>query len=277
MKTKIFLILILSYAFTVLQSYALTVSQEDPENCKTAIETIDRYVAFLKCIEQNPDSNCDYEQPLELTALSHCKEACDYLKDLINKEQFEPTRCHLIRFLGWMGNAESVPFLKQLLQKKELSSNEKFHILFAYCQIEKHSVINVIKDTMLKLVDEFCSEQNGLDYDCINSNCAQLYYYMGGEAAFDYFSYCFENEETRLSAAFKLALLGEHEKTFPVFATAIFSENTDDILIALQGLNAIGTEAAYLLIKSQTQNEDEAIALTAQKFCEIYKSKGGKL
>jgi len=264
-----------SYGLTLLRSYGLP--PEDPEACETAIETINHYVAFLKCIEEKPVNECDNAKTLELTTLSQCKEACDYLQELINKEKSEPIRCGLIRFLGWTGDVEFVPFLKELLKKEKLSVNEKSHILFAFCQIGKHSDNKDIIDNVVRLTDEFCKEQNGLDYDCTNSDCAQLYYYLGGEAALNYFSYCFENEETRLSAALKLAFLGEYEKTLPVFAAAIFSENRDDILIALQGLKAIGTEAAYLLIKSQTQHEDVAIALTAQKFCTIFEKKGGKL
>jgi hypothetical protein len=270
MKTKIFLILFLSYALTVLLSYGLPKEQDD---CETAIEAINDYVAFLKCIEEEPDNECELGQTVDLSILSQCNEAYDYIKNLIQQENSEPIRCGLIRYLGWVGDTESATFLKQLLKNEKLSVIEKSHILFALCQIGKHSEQQDIMDEAVKLVHTFCETQHELDYD----NCAQLYYFIGGEPALNFFTDWLENEATRLPAAFKLALLGEHEKTFPVFAAALFSENTDDIFTALQGLNAIGTNAAYLLMKSQIHNEDETIARTAQWFCQIFEKKGGKL
>jgi hypothetical protein len=241
------------------------------------MKAIDDYVAFLKCVAENPEKECMNAQTAQLSTLSDCKEAYDYIKDLIKQENSEQMRCHLIRYLGWMGNTESVTFFKQLLKKEALSANEEFHILFALCGVGRHSERQDITDEAMRLVNEFCSEQNGRYFDCTNTDCAQLYYYMGGETALDYFRYCLENAETPLPATLKLALLGEHEKTFSIFAEAIDSENADDILIALQGLNAIGTEEAYWLMKSQTQHENEAVAKTAQWFCTNYEKKGGKL
>jgi HEAT repeat protein len=273
--TPYILTLLLSYVLTFFHSYALP--QQDPADCKAAIEAIDQYIEFLKCVAENPIEECVDSQTSQLSMLSDCDEAYDYIKSLIQQETSEQLRCGLIRYLGWMGNTESVTFLKQLLKKEELSGNEKYNILFALCQVGKHSERRDIMEDAVRLVDEFCNRQNGLNVDCTNSDCSQFYYFIGGETALDFFTYCFENKETRLQAALKLALLGEHEKTFSVFAEAIYSENTDDILIALQGLNAIGTEEAYLLMKSQTQNDDIAVALTAQKFCMNYEKKGGKL
>ena len=203
MKKIIFYLFILSAFLKLNAQYS--------EDCETAMDAIDEYVAFLKCIEQNSDKMCDAAQTAQLSPMSHCKEASDYLQNLIQKEDAEPMRCHLIRYLGWTGDAEYIPFLKQLLKKEERSANEKQHILFAFIQLGKHS---------------------------------------------DRWNY---------------------EKTFSVFEKALFSENSDDIFTALQGLNAIGTEPAYLLMKSQTQHEEVFIALTAQKFCMNYEKKGGKL
>jgi len=275
MKTKIFLILLFVYGFTFLPSYGLP--QQNPDDCETAIEAITEYVEFLKCVAETPNSDCIQGQTSPLAILSDCKEACDYLESIIQKENSEQIRCGLIRYLGWMGNAESVIFLKQMLNKEELSMNEKHHIIFAYCQIGKFSERQDIMDEAVRLTDAFCGAQQGLYADCANSDCSQLYYYMGGETALNFFFYCFENEETRLPAALKLALLGEYKKTFPVFAEAINSDNNNDIITALQGLKAIGTEEAYLLIKTQIKNENESIAKIAQKFCENYEKKGGKL
>ena len=269
MKKVIFCLFILSAFLKLNAQYA--------EDCEMALDAIDEYIAFIKCIEENPDKMCDDAQTTQLTPISYCKEASDYLKNLIRNEEAEPMRCHLIRYAGWTGDAEGIPFLKELLKKEELSANEKNVILFAFLQVGKHSERRDIMDEAARLVNEFCSEQSGLYFDCTNAACAQLYYYMGGDAALAFFSYCFENEETRLQAALKLAFLGESEKTFPVFAKALFSENTNDILTALQGLNAIGTEAAYQLMKSQTQHEEVGIARTAQKFCMNYEKKGGNL
>ena len=275
MKTKIFLFFLFACGLTVLRSHALP--EQDPSDCETAIEAIDNYVEFLKCVTQNPNNKCDEAQTSEMAIISDCDEAYDYIKNLIQKEDVEKIRCGLIRYLGWMGNAESVTFLKQLLEKEELSVNEEFYILFALCQVGKHNERWDIMEEALRLTDAFCGKQSELYANCTSLHCSQLYYYIGGKTALGFFSYCLENEGTRLSAALKLALLGEYEKTFPIFAEAINSENSNDIFIALQGLNAIGTEAAYRLMKAQTQNENESVAKTAQWFCENYEKKGGKL
>jgi len=115
-----------------------------------------------------------------------------------------------------------------------------------------------------RLVDEFCGNKDGTTYNCLDDDCAKLYFTIGGEPAINYFSYCLENEESNLIAALKLAQLGEYERTYPVFVEVLKNEDTDNMFSAMQGLAAIGTPETFALIRAQTQNENTYIAKQAQ-------------
>jgi len=236
----------------------------DRQDCESVKETIDNYNELRKEMTEEDTMRFDTYLLLRNISFFQCPDSYSFIKDLIKTDSSEQIKCDAIRLLGWMRGIESITFLKELLKKERLSTQEKYHIVLALCQI---GIFNEREDTMdeaVELTEQFCSSQNGMTYNCLNDDCAELYFTIGGEPALNYFSYCLETEKYNLVAALKLAQLGEYEKTFPIFAETIKNENVDDMFTAMQGLAAIGTKEAFDLIRAQTQNENAYIAKQAQ-------------
>jgi len=236
----------------------------DRQDCESVKEAIDNYNVLRKeTMEKDTMSFVTY-MSLRSISFFQCPSSYNFIKDLIKTDSSEQIKCGAIRLLGWMRGIESITFLKELLKKERLSTQEKYHIILAFCQIGIFNEREDIMDEAIELTEQFCSSRNGMAYNCASNDCAELYFTIGGEPATNYFSYCLENEKYNLVAALKLAQLGEYEKTFPIFAETIKNKNVDDMFTAMQGLAAIGTEEAFKLIRAQTQNENASIAKQAQ-------------
>jgi len=245
------------------------------ENCDTAKNAIKDYMEIRKLMSDDSTTYGDIYLSLRYLSFFQCSESYEFIKNLILTDTSEKIRCDAIRLLGWMRSVESITFLKRLLKKEKLSTKEKYHIISAFCLIAVYNEWQDIIDEFVILLDEFCGFQNGMVRDCSDENCSELYFMIGGETALNYFSYCFDTEELKVEAALKLTQLGEYETTFPIFADAINSGDTDNMFIAMQGLATIGTEEALQLIREQAQNEKEIVAVMANWILKYMNEKKG--
>jgi len=236
----------------------------DQYDCENVRELITDYEEAQKRATEEDSTKMAPYMALRSLSFYQCRETYDYLKNIVRTDPSEQVRCNVIRLLGWMRNPESMGFLRELLKKESATRAEKHTILLACCHIGLFNKRQDILDEALPLIDKFCMDKAETSQDCTDEDCAELYFTIGGESALNYFSYCLKNEETKLTAALKLAQLGEYKTTYPVFVAALSSENIEDLFPAMQGLATIGTEETFALIKAQTQNENPHIAQMAQ-------------
>ena len=249
----------------------------DQYDCENVREQISDYEEAKKQAIGKDSTKISTYMALRSLSFYQCRETYDYLKDIVRTDPSEQVRCNVIRLLGWMRNTESIGFLRELLKKEKLTRAERYSILLACCHIGLFNKRQDILDEALSLIDKFCMDKAEMPQDCTDEDCAELYFTIGGESALNYFSYCLKNEETQLTAALKLAQLGEYETTYPIFAATLKNGNADDFFPAMQGLATIGTEEAFALIKVQTLNENPYIAQMAQWIFDYIDKKGGKL
>ena len=182
----------------------------------------------------------------------YCPEIIDFFENVIAIDNSEKIRCDAMQKLGWLRAKNSVPILMNQLNK-DISDFEKACIGASLTVIGEWELAIPVLNSVC-----FCK-----DYD-IRQKCLWSYYIIGNEPAIRYFNYFFEFQESRLWAANYLARLGKYEKTFPIFVEAIQSGITNNILSAIDGLAAIGTEEAFQLIREQTQSKNEVIAKEAK-------------
>ncbi|MCL2130831.1 MAG: hypothetical protein FWH36_00020 [Lentimicrobiaceae bacterium] len=242
--------------FDLIQNYGTD------KDCEMAKKLVNRYYEKLEYMLKTKE-DVGLFLILKRISLFQCEESYDFFKNMVKTDTSEENRCYAIMVLGWMRNVEFIGFLKEHLKEEGLSSKEKFAIANALHNIGRYNDRQDIIDEAVKILNELCYDENlGVVHSCIWE-----YYSMGGQPALDFFYYYLEKDNSRLSAAQRLAELGglkEYEITFPIFVEALRSGDENDIHIAIFGLAAIGTEEAFELIREQTKSENEFIARRAQ-------------
>jgi hypothetical protein len=188
-----------------------------------------------------------------LTAISYknCPKAFDLLEYIISHDESEYIRCQAIELLGTTGGTQRSSFLLDYATK-DISVYERLTIAFALS-------LFIPADTLLNIVDSICFTSE----DSICEKCSIVYYIIGGYHAINYFEYLLDKPMYRMYAALQLAILGEYEKTKPIFLQALKSDNEDEIKASLAGLAAIGTEEDMEIIKQHTRSENPNIAKRA--------------
>lgn len=242
---------------------ALELMQEgESEDCEKLKDAIDEYYERVEYMHETKE-HVDFFYALASISKFQCPEAYDFIKNIIKTDTSEKLRYDAILFLAQMRSPKSIPFLQEHLKKEDLSHKERFAVAAAFSRIGVHNNLQDIINEAIKILDELCYDYKyGVVYNCIWE-----YYSIGGQPALDFFYYHLERENSRISAAHKLAQLGglkEYEATFPIFVEALHNGDETDIHIAIFGLAAIGTEEAFELIREQTKSENKFIASQAK-------------
>jgi hypothetical protein len=76
-----------------------------------------------------------------------------------------------------------------------------------------------------------------------------------------------------LRAVYELTILGEYEKTYPVYLKLINSDDDNDKLSALLGLAAIGSKDALQILLNETKNKSLKIKQKAESIISYIKMK----
>jgi len=236
--------------------------------CEKAKEEIEMFYEHDSIV--NEKEKCEL---IHYLSRFECQEVYSFLETQINIAQSEAVRCEAIVDLAWSLDPNYLPCISKYAKKDSLSALEKLAIARAFTIFGIYTSHSELKEDAIKLFDEICYDFSsdtipGFDtsMDPTRSGCFWSYYMLGGEVALNYYDSMFEQDESRRpSAALLLAELGEYEKALPYFVEIIKSGGIgNQILYAIKGLAAIGTEEAFNLIREQIQSKNEAIAKEAK-------------
>jgi len=195
-----------------------------------------------------------FEEISSFLGKMYCPEIITFFEKVVEIDSSEKVRCDAMQKLGWLRAKTSVPILLNHLNSN-ISDYEKACIGSCLTIIGEWNLAVPVLNAVC-----FCKD------DDILQKCIWSYYIVGGENAINYFNLMFEQDESRKpAAALFLAELGEYEKALPYFVEIMNTGGIgNQILYAIKGLAAIGTEEAFKLIKEQTQNKNEVIAKEAK-------------
>jgi HEAT repeat protein len=211
----------------------------ESDDCATARTFISRF--------HNADAKGDEDEKLNtMRAISffQCGESYTFFENRIKNGQFDTERCQAIMFLSWMQNPEYLPTILEYAKNRKLTIQEKAAIATAYMVFGVYGATPNLKEQSIAILDEIC-------YDApvdVLATCIINYFNLKGSAAIHFFNAQLEKEEFKIYAAFFLVLLGEHQQTFPIFLSALNSEDEYEVHTAILGLAEIGTEEALQLI-----------------------------
>ena len=238
------------------------------DNCELLEELIEN---FYNNVTTFPYQNSvDY---ISHISRFRCQEAYDFLETQIKKNLSETVRCSAIVFLAWSLSPDYLPCILEYAKKEALSAQEKLALGGAFMIYGVYTSNSELKELSIKFLDEVCYDQS-LD---IYASCDACYLKLGGNAAINFYTSQFEQQEgaRKVAEALTLAELGEFEKTFPVFVEAINSEGVGiQIIYAIKGLAIIGTEEALRLIERQMQSKNEVLARQAKGILGNFNKKG---
>jgi len=263
---------------TVLWSYALTVflilpvaaqnpyeyAQEElfltslgvRENYESTDCAIARdHISRFHIADAKGDNNEKYST-MRAISFFQCEDSYVFFKNQIKRSPIETDRCHAIMFLAWMMNSESLPTLLEYAKKLSLSIHEKAAIATAFMVFGIYGEIPNLKEKSIAILDEIC-------YDAptdVIASCILNYFSIKGDTAIKFFNSHLEKEEYKLFAAFFLAQLGEHKKTFPIFAAALNSDDEYEVHTAILGLAEIDN------YKSPTEKKQSITKRVPDKF-----------
>jgi len=256
------------YILTVLWSYGLTVflilplnaqnpyecAQEElflnspavrelheSDDCGVVVEIINKF--------HNANARGDEKEKfglLKSLSFFRCQETFIFFENQINNSRSETDRCNAMINLAWMLEPDYLPLIQQYANKPSLSVQEKSAVATAL-------MIYGINDSLPRLVAQSLQILNGICSDTslyVLENCIVSYFMEGGTSAINFFNSQLQIEEYKLYAAVFLARLGEHETTFPIFETALNSDDNYEVHLAIMGLAFINTEEATQLIFS---------------------------
>ena len=184
---------------------------------------------------------------LRTISFFQCEEAYLFLQDQIINNPSETDRCNALMFLAWMLNSDYLPCIVRYAKKDTLSIKEKAAVATAFMVFGVHASYTDLKDEAIILLNEICYDA---PVDAL-AHCIVSYFNLGEEdAAMKFFYSQLEQGAFKVYAALFLAELGEHKKTFPIFAAALDSEDEYEVHTAIMGLEEIGTEEAIDLIEN---------------------------
>ncbi|MCL2289798.1 MAG: hypothetical protein FWC34_03720 [Bacteroidetes bacterium] len=205
-------------------------------DCKKAYEFIRMYYTTGKETEK-------YNY-LRSISFFQCEDSYIFLENQIRNNPSERERCHAIISLAWMLEPDYLPCILEYARKAALSLQEKAAIATAFMVFGVHGATSDLKEKAIAILDEICYEA---EVDVL-ATCILNYFNLKETAAIDFFNAQLEQPTFKLYAALFLARLGEHKQTFPIFATALSSEDEYEVHTAVMGLAAINTEEATALI-----------------------------
>jgi hypothetical protein len=221
-----------------LTSFGLRERYES-NDCADARGFINRFYNANVRGDEKEKYNC-----LRAISFFECSESYTFLENQIKQSPVETDRCQAIMFLAWMMNPNYLPTFLEYAKKRNLSIEEKAAIATAFMVFGVHGSYPDLKDKSIALLDEICYEAEA----DVLANCILSYFNLKGDPALKFFNSHLEKKEFKLYAALFLAKLGEHKQTFPIFATALNSNDEYEVHTAVLGLAAIGTEEAIELI-----------------------------
>jgi hypothetical protein len=182
-----------------------------------------------------------------------CPEMVDFLKYIIDSSNNETARCKAIEVLSNRFQNSEIPFFKNHL-KREISINEQLAVALALFKLRETTL-------SMEIFDRYCYEMEEM-----GSKCFFNYQFTEDEqAAVRYFNFFFDKPQTKMEAAVELARLGVVDKTFPYFVELLKDNDLVSSTHALVGLAAIGSRAAFDIIKQETNNKDNLISQAAKR------------
>ena len=212
-------------------------ARHESHDCNRAIEIINTfYNAETKDEEKR--------NIIKSVSFLPCAESYHFLETVIKNGTSETDRCHALINLAWMRNPNQLPTVLEYSRNLTLSVREKAAVATALA-------IYGTNDSLSSLIEKSITILNEIGYNCpedVLEHCILSYWMIGGEAALNFFSVHLEKEEYRLYAALFLAQLGEYKQTFPIFKSALSSDDEYEVHTAIMGLATIGTEEALELI-----------------------------
>jgi hypothetical protein len=205
-------------------------------DCERSYEFIKMYYTTGKEAEKY-----DY---LRSISFFQCEDSYIFLEDQIRNNPSETERCNAIVFLAWMLDPNYLPCILEYAKRDKLSIQEKASVATAFMVFGVHGIYPDLKEKAISILDEIC-------YDApvdVLATCILNYFNLKESAAINFFNAQLEKEEFKLYAALFLARLGEYKQTFPIFTTALSSDDEYEVHTAILGLVAVGTEEATALI-----------------------------
>jgi len=208
-------------------------------DCATAKDHISRF----HIADAKGDNNEKYNA-MRAISFFQCEESYVFFENQIKRSPIETDRCLAIMFLAWMMNPDYLPTILEYAIKSSLSINEKSAIATALMIYGIHDAQSPLVEKSIAILEEIC-------YDAptdVLAACILNYFNLKDSTAINFFNAQLEQEEYKLYAAFFLAQLGEHKKTFPIFAAALNSDDEYEVHTAILGLAEIDSEEAIQLI-----------------------------
>ena len=231
------------------------------ENCEKVTKIIEEFHQL-----DSIASNEEKQGLISDISFFACKESYDFLEEQIKNNSSEAVRYYAIIPLAWSLNTDYLPVILEYAKRESLSIQEKIAIAGAFTIFGIYTSYPELKEEAIKILNEISYDSLYSLPNDIMEGYIWTYYKLGGNSAIRFFDSLFEQDESRKAiAALFLAELGEYDKVFPYFIEiANTGEIGDQILYAMKGLAATGTEEAFQLIKKQTQSKNEAVAKEAQ-------------
>ena len=211
--------------------------RHESHDCETASALINKFY----------NAETKYEEKrniIKSVSFVPCVESYHFLETVIKNGSSETDRCHALINLAWMRNPNQLPSILEYSRNRTLSACEKAAVATALAIYGTNDSLSSLIEKSTTILDEIgynCPE-DALEY------CILSYWMIGGNAALNFFNSHLEKEEYRLYAALFLAQLGEYKQTFPIFKSALSSNDEYEVHTAIMGLAAIGTEEASQLI-----------------------------